>query len=115
MTQETSKQKIFLVSWSVEQGLSVMQPSAPLGIILKELKIKEGEIREHSSLSLRCRCHSVLATTDIYYGSLTLPDPKRKHCDKSYSLIPVVDADMCMQIVPPLLSEFISICYILWT
>lgn len=78
----------------MEQGLSVIQPSAPLGIIMKELKIKESEIRKHSSLSLRCRCHSVLATTDIYYGSLTLPDPKRKHCDKSYSLIPMVDADM---------------------
>ena len=61
---------------------------------MQELRTKEGEITEHSSLSLRCQCRSVLATTDIYYGNLTLPDPKRKHCDKSNSLIPMVDADM---------------------
>lgn len=58
---------------------------------MKGLKTKEGEIRTHSSLSLQC--HPVLATANIYYGNLTLPDPKRKHCDKSYSLIPVVHAD----------------------
>jgi hypothetical protein len=50
---------------------------------MKELEAGKGMIRTISSVAVRC--HPMLARANIYYGNLTLPNLKRKHCDKTYS------------------------------